>query len=346
MQHLVLLHPGQELVLSLERKGPDRAIVEVAGSLLKVTNSTHESHKEKFHIRPIDDYTEWSKYSACFLGEIWIENQESLSKLVVVQDCRNKEKRSHLTVMNPDCYDVRVHPHHIIEVILYDEGFSYQDEWNWNWSSLKNLDLEIVGRDVLSLFYLQGQYQDNPSLQYAMCPRIETEELCRQHHLWFRFGKQIMSLIKEESDVVHVGNLSFDGRSSKFIPNSPRRQMHLSLYVDFRKTKIGRLMNTLSHEKKSAHDITYAQNKYPRKGSLVKKKPDLLTVKEVSITKIDEKSLHHGCKVLSAAPTEEKGATQMMYDEYDEFLLAQDHRAQPHWWGNKTHGTYWKKRWD
>ena len=348
MQHLVRVCPGQPIHLFLDREDiAKRAKVEISGDNMVVESSIHYNQHEEFRIEPKPHCLEWSPYSSCLLGEVWIETSRDLSKLMVIQECPNKDKNNYVTVVNPDCYDLRVLPHNIIEVVLYDLRFSYNDEWSWSWKPVdSDLDVDILGKEILSLYYIQENYRDDPAMCYAMCPRVEPgENICRQHHMWFRFNHDIVEMAKRSAGICHVGDLNFVGCASKFMPDAPRKTMYVSVYVDFRKSKAGKILRTLgmkkSHEYPRHLTAKPAANKPPKynhqsKGVVTssaysggvtrigstytyntpykaKPKPPP-TLKQVVVKKVEHEDLDFGCKVLSAQPS----ATSMLtYDEYD-----------------------------
>jgi hypothetical protein len=347
MQHLVYLHPGQHLVLSLDRNDDDKKpVVEMSGDMLEMEGSMREGVRDWFFIKPHDWTASWAEYSSTFMGEIWIDAQGSLSRLIVIQGCTNRAKADHYTVINPDCWDVRVRPHNILEVVLYDLNFTYQDEWHWEWSPTQDLDLELLGKDVLSLYYIQKKEGDDPNYRYAMCPRLNADAanttLCRQHHYWFRFNKGAVDMARNQSEIMRVGDIKFRGRASKFLPDSKRLNMQTAVYVDFRKAKIGRILDTLALKKvgvepyggnrnyATASNLPATTNR-KKKWSSYKPKKVLPTIKQVVIKRIESEEIDEGCKVLAAQPS----ATQMVaYDEYDLMKHFDEYpncHGVPHW---------------
>ena len=91
MQHLVYLHPGQYLTLILDCPKV-KPTVELSGGLLDLAGSTREGDQYWFFIKPQDHAIPWAEYSSTFMGEVWIDGEDVLSRLIVIQSCTNKAK--------------------------------------------------------------------------------------------------------------------------------------------------------------------------------------------------------------------------------------------------------------
>ena len=193
-QHLVRLRPGQSMFLSFDKETYRDVKLELASDYLEA--EADGDHKYRIWQTKVVDG--WGDYSSTFLGEIWIDYDASIAKISVVLDCVNKEKLDHITIVNPDCFDVRVQPHQVIELIVYDLRFGSLDEWYCTWKPLKDIYLEQIGYDYISL-QTWGQYyqhgDDDPGYRYARMMRTEIEpsptQWTRQHHFWFRFDRSV-----------------------------------------------------------------------------------------------------------------------------------------------------------
>ena len=75
---------------------------------------------------------EWASFSNCHLGDIWIENDDNISRMIVMLMCTYSAKRSVVTTINPNCYDICISSYDMLEVILFEENFGYAN-WNWEW---------------------------------------------------------------------------------------------------------------------------------------------------------------------------------------------------------------------
>lgn len=319
-QHLVKLRPGQDMFLSFDKEIYGDVKIELASDYLEA----EADGNHKYRIWQTKDVDGWGDYSSVFLGEIWIDYDKSIAKISAVLDCVNNEKLDHVTVINPDCFDVRVRPHQVIEFIVYDLEFSSLDEWNCSWNPTKDIHLEQIGYDYLSLqawrqYYHHGD--DDPGYRYAKFPRTEIEpsltQWTRQHHFWFRFDRSVLDYA--DVGVNHIGNFVIDGISDRFAKQAKHTQYHLSLYLDTKKFERGRVLHTLGLKKKNDSHYTYAQQGMPRPIVYVPrviKEKTLPVSREVGISNLQPASLDEGCKVISAAQSLEPVETD--YDEYDE----------------------------
>jgi len=307
LQHLVRLHPGQHFVLSLDSKIYPKPDVEVAGDYLKVGFFEHKDDRIFYHIFPKEDFSDWSAYSACFLGEVWVGWKENVAKLIVNLECSNAEKMDHVTIINPDCFDVRIRPYNILEFVVYDDKFDWQDEWTWTWKpEVPFLEMNQLGHDHLSLYpntHLQ-QYSetDSPNSRYARYPRTEPEKFFRQHHFWFRFGNSVLKLLDQDGSVERVGNLELHGTPNKFNKHLSveGRQYTASLHLDLKKRYRAKVLSSLGLKKREEGSHNRSGGSVVYSNVYVPKKPALPVVKDVAINKVS--SSWEDCKSIPAKP--------------------------------------------
>ena len=315
-QHLLKLRPGQDAILSFDFDIFGNFDFELASDYL-----TFEfDGKNKYRIAQKEDINPWGDYSSMFLGEIWIDYKTAISRVSVVLDCINKEKSDHITVVNPDCFDVRVQPHQVIEFIVYDLDFGSMDEWHCEWNPMDDVQLEQIGYDHLSLQAWHQYYQhgdDDPGYRYARYPRIEIEpsttQWTRQHHFWYRFNESVLDISAE--GVNNIGSFVIKGVSDKFSKKPDLSQYNLSLHLDTKKFKRGRVLHTLGLKKKDdySHYSYTSNNRKPRIVHVPKK--TLPTKRKVAISNLQATSLEEGCNILSAMP--ERKQDNYEHDSYD-----------------------------
>jgi hypothetical protein len=345
-QHLVKLRPGQDISLLFDKEVAGGEVnLEIVSDYLDCKLKENDNRHE-FDVWQTSAIEGWSSYSSIFLGEIWAEYQSNISKISVVLDCVNQEKEDHVTIINPDCFDVRVKPHQILEFVVYDLEFGSCDEWNCDWRPMKDVHLEQIGYDHLSLqawhqYYNHGD--DDPGYRFARFPRTEIEpsptQWTRQHHFWFRFDKSVLDFA--DVGVTHIGNFVIHGISDKFIKSvePDHTQYHMSLYLDTKKFKRGRVLHTLGLKKKNEYShYTYQNQGQSRIHKPRVVKETLPISREVGISNIVSSSLEEGCKVISAKPSWEP--SQKDYEHDDDFYEWQkdldgwanhnSHRYHPH----------------
>ena len=326
LQHLVKVQPGQEICISFDLETYKDISVQVSSEYLKKGGSYEKDGKYVCNVFQDSMIADWHEYSSCFLGEIWIDSRDSISKVVILLESDKVSKADHLTIINPDCYDIRAAPHQIIELVVFDVRFGHQDEWNCVWRPKSNIEVEQIGYDYLSLhsWYQYFDAEDSPDYRYARYPRVEINQQdtnVRQHHFWFRFDKSVLEM--SGGAVEHVGDFLLSGCSDKFLKGKSEESNYFtSVYLDLRKVKKGRVLHTLGLEKKedySQYNYRHIQSEFPRTNSIVhvprkhdnrkfkKYKEDLPQTREVVINCIQTNSFEEGCKVLSAMPVESTG---------------------------------------
>jgi hypothetical protein len=258
MQHLVWLQPGQTFFLQLNKEYYPNAKIELTSKYLnhyECTQAKVEGEKE-YLFTQVGDVAEWAEFSACHLGDVWIDSDFHTSRLSVMLSCRNPQKKDFTTVINPDCTDLRLSGHGVLEVIVCEETFKDEDEWCWEWSpAFDNLQIEQINYDSIKLgtwnqFFRWSAIDDRPdrpSDPFARASRFvpEDNDLCRQHHFWFRFDKTILDLVPENLGMKHVGNLKFYGFENRFDKNSGAVEKFLAINVNLNNIDRFKLYRTL-----------------------------------------------------------------------------------------------------
>ena len=251
LQHVVKVFPGQRIELTLNESVFEQPHVEADG-YLAVENAKKEKDNHTYLFCHPVDVIRWSKFSSCQLGEIWVDSKNRFSKLIVVLESDNLHKLDHIAVVNPVANDMRLKPQNIVEVILFDETFSAQDEWTWEWKPDLELGVTEIGRATVNAYshHKYGHQTDDPSFRYAVCPRSPYETtpnvFMRQHHFWFRFDNRVFNFLNQDQGTLKAGHLSFEGVSSCFSKQSAKRLNGVTLFVDFHKKHRERVYKTMA----------------------------------------------------------------------------------------------------
>lgn len=329
LQHLATIRPGQGLEFRLDHDMyPGEIGLHVSGDHLileniDVTNPNRTIYRVEHDLFVYD----WAEFSHSILGEVWIDSKERLSKVIVVMESLNTEKMRTMTVCNPDAYDIRIKPHNVIEVVLYEQDFSGNDEWTWEWLPTLDLEIEEIGYRNLNFFTWKqfSSYNiDSPEFLYARHPRFEVsrdvQPWSRQHHFWFRFDKSILDIIDKDFGITRVGDLKFTGYSNRYRKQcTDIKQYNMSVYANLRGKFKKMVQETLALKKESESLDLGTQKSYntdsptnsaaivhlkqrPKKHKRRYQEDTLLLKKEVAINKVPFGSLEDGCKVLSCSP--------------------------------------------
>lgn len=359
MQHMVWLEPGQTLVLHLKLEDYPAVKVDTMGGYLTLLASEEEDGIGKYLFIQDEKVAGWAAYSSCFLGDIWIDSDTTVAKMVVMLNCETTEKKDFVTVVNPDCTDLRLKAHNVLEVILCDHRFKDQDEWVWEWHPLNDVGIEQVGYDYVQLD-MWGRYfgynSDEPSHHpYARLPRSESEDnrLVRQHHYWFRFSESIINVMTDSKAVKHLGNLKFYGWADRFNKNEGyAHESILSLMVDLSSKYRSLVWHTLLSLKKHGEVQTYIPRiehySSPLKRRHVQVVPRLPTIREVAVKLLDSKSIEDGCKTMELVPqiVQAAFARDDVYDDHScrhrfphfagcgphDYYMADEYKGIYDWW--------------
>lgn len=250
LQHLVLLQPGQTLIVHLDSENYPNAKMQISTSYLKLLPCEGNKQERQFIVIQDERIALWGSYSSCFLGDIWIDSDKIKAKLVVMLVCVNPVRSNVITAINPDCIDIRVKPFNIFEIILYNPQFKYTGEWTWDWSGKLELGINI---EQIGYNFLNSHEEESYSQMYARLWRIEKIEdsYCRQHHFWFRFDESIFPHLNADIGLKYVGDLRFFGWPDRhhaqhdFSGNSMTEYL-VSFWVDLRKRYWDETQSTLT----------------------------------------------------------------------------------------------------
>jgi len=335
-QHLVVIKPGQDIELHLDNDMyPGEINVEVSSNHLILASRDFTNPKRSVYYFKHSLFTlDWAEFSHAMLGEIWIDSKDRLAKLIVMMECLNVEKMRNVTVVNPDCCDLKIKPYSVMEVILCEENnendFNEHEEWIWEWCPTVDLEIEEIGYNRLNLFTwnnFSSYDMDSPDDMYARFPRFDVNTHAHpglyQHHFWFRFDNSILDLMNNNDGVNRVGDLKFTGYSNRFCkPNCNVKCCNMSVYVDLRSKFKTKVLETLALKEQldCVLNLKQSKSKTKTKNQKVQKARKILPFKkEVIINKVPFTSLEEGCKVLSCIPEKEQIPNDYPCENCDDF---------------------------
>lgn len=312
--HSVKVFPGQDILLVLDKNDYPNSKIEISRHgasdlcLLDVAYVREDEFRVTYRISQTCDLESWSIYSSCFLGDVWIDSESSIARLLVVLESKSVEKAEHLTVINPSKQDIKLRPYQILELVFYDTSFGYNDEWTLEWKPKKKLCMECIGKDYLTLFgtrYSLPENLDNsddPSYRYARCKRLDPDVTCRQHHFWFRFDSGVLDLLND-NDCLSVGSFDIVGYSNKFQKyNCSTVLCDVGVYVDLKPKFRGRVLHTLGVQKRDETNRTFVVPSSYTYHAPYRPPKRLPVLREVTIKKVEDDDIAKGCKVIDADP--------------------------------------------
>lgn len=323
--YVVKTWPGQRIELSLEKKYYPNAKITV-NNLIRVYKFEEDDSFVRWTIIQNADFEDWSKYSACFLGDIWIDSDDVVARLVIILQSSTPSKTDYLTIINPSNDCVKINPYQIMEIIVYDDRFGYQDEWNWSWSSGSDgIELEELAVDHLTVFGFQNKLLnvDNPEYQYARCPRIivSGDDFCRQHHFWFRLGNSVLNSLPQEKELQYLGLLTIRGYADQYHKHATQTVDHsVAIYADLKNKFRQQVIRTLGVQQQELDSL------FPKKWASYSqpvKKKNLLYVKDVNISKLDDE-INDNCRTAASVPPERSKWSQ--YNDDDFYFVGSDYQ--------------------
>ena len=343
LQQITKVRPGQEICLYLADQLYGNHTVDVSSNVLSIQQITFSGPGKLYKISHDSCVHDWADYSSSLIGEIWIDGKDSIGKIGVLLESKNPEKAQVRTVINPDCYDMRIYPYNILEVIVYDKRFGFHDDWSWEWKPLEDIEIQQIGYDQLCLnswdHYFQGV--ESPQYMFARHPRADVDKngmLTRQHHFWFRLNNKVFNMITCKSSIVHIGNMVISGIANKYQQQFADKTSHyLSLYVDFRKKCYQQMQDTLNIKMRneSTPYLYGPANKQRINTSSYKPPPKVVLpeIRDVDIKLIETPGEITGCTSLTAL-NENYNSAKYDYWEDDCCDYTQHHKNyhHPKWW--------------
>lgn len=321
-QHMIRVKPGQKINLSLSKVLFPDVNLEIISDHIKIESCQTGDINRVYVLSHDSSICQWSEYSDFFIGEVLLECEKFISKLAIVMESTNPSKSIFLSVVNPNYFDLRLKPHNVIEVILYNTSFGSQDEWKTNWAPhVPNLGLEQIGSDHLCLqSWNHYGVVDDPSYPYAKLPRVDVSNnnMTRQHHFWFRLGsrfKDLNQFVKEfQGEIQFIGKLNFQGQEDRYKSSLRKETFGLDLYLDCRKPKSDLYLKTLSLKSKddcSPYDFCSVNDNKKHKI----KQSDYPIVRHVDV--VVAKQSFDGCR--EAEPYKEDKISKTFNDDSYEF---------------------------
>jgi len=129
--HVIYLHPRQGFHLELSLNGADSDWnVECFSPYFVLAKSEVNKGTKNFYFQQIYDLKKWAKVSSVQLAEVLLQFKGTPSSyhpdvyksksLYVVLLGEEEDQRNTLTLINPICTHVRVAPHQLLEIVLFD----------------------------------------------------------------------------------------------------------------------------------------------------------------------------------------------------------------------------------
>lgn len=316
LQHVVRLQPRQQVCLSLDTDRYPNSKITISKGCLSYQDLGVNNGRHKYLISANELSNDWAKYSSALLGNVWVDSDDTIACLCVMQTCNNDTKRHVVTAVNPESIDVRLKPGDIMEVILCDPDCDNEQYWFWDWVKALPVGIELLGSSDLLINrwhqYHEYMHDDHPDCLYARFPRTKTtDNNLRQYHFWFRLNHDLLNVMKHYNGVHHIGTLAFFCYGDRRRPNEATSYYRLSVWMDIDVELIKEVSNSLFISSKQSLTSTCDRDLLSVAPKLnlttqianvhnykVTKYANL--IREVTVSCIASPSLEDGCTVLSA----------------------------------------------
>ena len=226
--HLVHLHPNQGFMVMISAWV---GLVDVDYNSDFFDLSEEEKLRDGtriFHFSQKYDLTQWYKAGSVYLGEVVLVGAQTCSSLCVSLESK---KTDLFTVINPFGTELKIHPHQILEVVLYDKIFN--GKWTCalqpgeNGVMYRQVGYESICTSIeIHTLVEKLKTADN----FIVFPRaLDYEGM--EHHYWFEYDvPSIKQITKWRTGTYHGGRLIFSPGISTTDPPE-RNILHVNLSV-------------------------------------------------------------------------------------------------------------------
>lgn len=131
------------------------------------------------------DLSSWAKVGSIYLGTVLIVGGHVAASLCVVLE---SSKTDVFTVVNPQGTEVKIHPHQLLEVVLYDD--IYQGKWMAKCiPGEEDIQYRQCGYETIMATSVSHALADavKPMSNFVVFPRACDNFTGREHHHWFEF---------------------------------------------------------------------------------------------------------------------------------------------------------------
>lgn len=302
--HLVRLQPGQDVQLCLNKSIFKNHRIQVSDDFIDVHQSPGNFESKFYYYISQNDITKyWCDHSCVFLGEVWIDSDSVSSKLIIVLESTNNFKANFLTVVNPYFADVRITPGDILEVVLFDID-DKKRHWSWSFDGENNFDVEMIGASEL-VFDRNNVSYEVADLPYSKIPRTSTTKghTVVQHHMWFRFSRQLMASLSDSNTVHRLGELKFLGQDTKDEKCQNESEFSFNIFASLNDKYKMRILHSLLLPK--LEDAQFQSSNFD---NFAKNKNDTIMLNNVKVEIIKNSRLDFGCVTKPLSPFDYKNS--------------------------------------
>src|SRR6185437_3941553 len=173
--YVAYVHPRQGFAVSLsvpERDGDWS--VECFSEYFVLERSEIKKGFKTFWFQQLYDLKEWAKVSSVYLAEVMMQfkgtpppksgDRYKTKSMYVVLQGKNEDQRNTLTLINPVCTTIRMSPHQLLEVVIFDHN-SLATDYECLVDQIirtnsPNLKLNQIASKAVSHIMANGQFTD------------------------------------------------------------------------------------------------------------------------------------------------------------------------------------------
>lgn len=158
---------------------------------------------------PKYDLTQWAKMGSVYLGEVVVLSESVAASLCVVLSSKHTDV---FTVVNPCGAEAKVHPHDILEVVVYDAAF--HGKWDCKVTpGEQGVQYQQIGYESImtSIGVKSLVNRMKTSNSFVVFPRSLEGFDGKEHHYWFEYDVLSKTKIAEwATDTYSGGCLIFE----------------------------------------------------------------------------------------------------------------------------------------
>jgi hypothetical protein len=216
--HLVKLRPNQSFVLRLS---DSMGVTEVDSEshFFRLSDVTRKGEHQFFHFSQTAELFDWSLLSSVHLGDVVILLPDyRLVNLCIILESSNSLKKDVISCINPEGWHIKVLPHQVIELVLFDA--LCKEEWTCevHEGQDKQIKFEQICSQVIersSEPLMIDEYDKRINDVFFPFARSRSPQILEQH-FWFRCdAKTVANLYSTEDGNYHAGTIVATPSSGK-----------------------------------------------------------------------------------------------------------------------------------
>lgn len=217
--HLIRLYPNQDLRVVLSQDSEDVQVFLTSEYLRLSREETDKKGNHVYHFVQQYDLTEWANISSAYLGEVAVLRKDRIASVCIMLEGQDAHNKNMVTVINPIGSEIKIEPHQVLEVVVFDCEGQAEDTWDYEihiGDDDQKIQYEYIGKEVVypTVQYRTYVNEDDLGDMTLVMPRATKDMPMREYHFYFRCSYDTLQKLKAGT------NGAYDGGKLCFTPRS------------------------------------------------------------------------------------------------------------------------------